>query len=443
MLFSSAARFVVAAGLAVADSCKPGKHDEGWETRYTATGTRDVAKAAATAKTTSPTSKVEGKAFDRLAIVYFENENYDKAFGDRESSLCPTCPASTDCPRANFNWFAKKGITLSNYYAVTHPSQPNYMASIAGDYFGMENDSFGRAPRNVSTVIDLLESKGISWGHYQEDMPYSGFEGMHWRNRANGANDYVRKHNPAILHDSVAHSEQHLSQIKNLSMTQPERSMFHRDLQADKLPQWMFITPNMTSDGHDSSVKTAGEWCRAFLEPLLEDKHFMQRTMVLVTWDESETYTARNKVLGILLGDAIPQRYVGTEDKHFYTHYSQIATVSANWNLPTLGRWDVGANVLSWVAERTSDVLRGWPSEQALQARYWNYSYAGYFNEEGGNARIPAPNLALDKNHAGRPILPAIREAWAGSRAPTYYKDTIQVADGLKPPRGYAPVESR
>ncbi|KAM4055008.1 phosphoesterase family protein [Hirsutella rhossiliensis] len=423
MLFSSAARLVVIAGLAVTGHCKSKKHDGGWETRYTATGARAVAKAAATAKTTSPTSNVEGKAFDRLAIIYFENQNYDKAYGD-----------------PNFSWFTKKGITLSNYYAVTHPSQPNYMASIAGDYFGMENDSFGRAPRNVSTVIDLLESKGISWGHYQEDMPYSGFEGMHWRNQANGANDYERKHNPAILHDSVTHSEQRLSQIKNLSMTHTARSMFHRDLEADELPQWMFITPNMTSDGHDSSVTTAGEWCRAFLEPLLEDKRFMRRTLVLITWDENETYTVRNKVLGILLGDAIPQHYVGTEDKHFYTHYSQISTVSANWDLPTLGRWDVGANVLSWVAERTGDVLRKWSSEQALQARYWNYSYAGYFNEQGGNARIPAPNLALDKSHAGRPILPAIREAWAGSRAPTYYKDTIQVADGLKPPRGYAPV---
>jgi hypothetical protein len=30
----------------------------------------------------------------------------------------------------------------------------------------------------------------------QEDMPYSGFEGFAWVNQKNGANDYVRKHNP-------------------------------------------------------------------------------------------------------------------------------------------------------------------------------------------------------------------------------------------------------
>lgn len=70
------------AGLAASKTCRP--RDGGWETKYTATGTADVAAAAATAKTSSPTSFVKGKAFDRLAIIYFENQNYAKAFGDRK-----------------------------------------------------------------------------------------------------------------------------------------------------------------------------------------------------------------------------------------------------------------------------------------------------------------------------------------------------------------------
>lgn len=66
------------AGLAAADTdCPPGN-----ELRYTATGTAEVAAAQATAKTSSPTSHVKGKAFDRIAIIYFENQNYDKSVGD-------------------------------------------------------------------------------------------------------------------------------------------------------------------------------------------------------------------------------------------------------------------------------------------------------------------------------------------------------------------------
>jgi acid phosphatase len=53
---------------------------------------------------------------------------------------------------------------------------------------------------------------------------------------------YVRKHNPAVIHDSVANKQDRLAKIKPLTM-------FNDQLKANTLPQWMFITPNMTSDG--------------------------------------------------------------------------------------------------------------------------------------------------------------------------------------------------
>lgn len=51
----------------------------------TATGIAEVAAAAATAKTSSPTSDVKGKVFDRFVVVWLENTDYDKSVGDRES----------------------------------------------------------------------------------------------------------------------------------------------------------------------------------------------------------------------------------------------------------------------------------------------------------------------------------------------------------------------
>ena len=79
MLFQTAG-LLATVSVALANKC-----ESGWETRYTATGTAEVAAAAATAKTSSPTSHVKGKAFDRFVVIYFENENYDKSIGDRES----------------------------------------------------------------------------------------------------------------------------------------------------------------------------------------------------------------------------------------------------------------------------------------------------------------------------------------------------------------------
>jgi len=60
------------------------------QTQYTATSVDDVAKAAATARTESPTSHVKGKAFDRLCIIWLENTNYELAEGDRKPRICPT-----------------------------------------------------------------------------------------------------------------------------------------------------------------------------------------------------------------------------------------------------------------------------------------------------------------------------------------------------------------
>ncbi|KAK9422995.1 hypothetical protein SUNI508_04662 [Seiridium unicorne] len=387
------------------------------ENLYTSTATAAVAAARATAKTSSPTSDVKGKAFDRFVVVWLENTDYDMAAGDE-----------------NLDWLATKGITLSGYHAVTHPSEPNYVASIGGDYFGMQNDNFNQIDGNVSTVVDLLEDKGITWGEYQEDMPYTGFEGMAWVNQETGANDYVRKHNPAVIYNANAAETDRLSLIKNLTL-------FYEDLENDTLPQWMFITPNMTSDGHDTDVSVAGTWTRNFLEPLLDDDRFMKNTLVLVTFDENESYGIQNRILGILLGDAVPCELVGTTDDNYYNHYSEIATVSANWDLHTLGRFDVGANVFKFVADKTGDTVREWSGETPLEDMYFNSSYAGVFNTDGGNSRYPGPYLSDADLPHNRTVLPSIVEAWQGSPAPVYYDSGLEIPDGQHPPTGYAPVE--
>ena len=123
----------------------------------------------------------------------------------------------------------------------------------------------------------------------------------------------LRKHNPATIHNSESESTQRLSQMKNLSM-------FYTDLANQQLPQWMFITPNELNDGHDTGVTYAGNWLHGFLTPLLNNSYFMENTLILVTFDETETYTKQNNVYTFLLGGAVPQNLVGTTDNNYYNH---------------------------------------------------------------------------------------------------------------------------
>lgn len=70
---------------------------------------------------------------------------------------------------------------------------------------------------------------------------------------------------------------------------------------------------------------------------------------------------------------------VGTVDTNYYNHYSEISTVEANWDLNTLGRWDVGANVYATVAAKTGDKVREWNNDDypAFNKMYFNQSYPG------------------------------------------------------------------
>ncbi|KAJ5675184.1 uncharacterized protein N7477_005118 [Penicillium maclennaniae] len=289
------------------------------QSQYTSTGTAAVAKAAATALTLSPTSSVAGLTFDRFVQIWLENENYSAAIKD-----------------TNLAYLASLGITLTNYFAITHPSQPNYVAAVGGNTFGIADDSTHYISSSTKTIVDLLEDAGVSWSVYQEDMPYSGFE-ANYANQKTGANDYMRKHNPLMSYNSVTSNTDRLAKSKNFTM-------FYEDLDNNKLPQWMFITPNMTNDGHDSSLATAGKWSRNFLTPLLSNENFnTDSTLIILTFDEGLTI-GTNQVYAVLLGGAVSSAKVGTTDDTAYNHYSLLKTVETNWNLGNLGENDVEAS---------------------------------------------------------------------------------------------------
>ncbi|KAJ6088517.1 hypothetical protein N7486_009778 [Penicillium sp. IBT 16267x] len=261
----------------------------------------EVEAAAATVMPYSPTSHVKGLVFDNFHQIWFENQDYQTVADD-----------------PNFAKLAKEGILLTNYFAVTHPSQPNYVASAAGDTFGMDNDNFHQIPANVSTIADLFDTKGISWGQYQEALPYAGFQGFNFSNQKTYANDYVRKHDPLIIFDSITNDDTRVRQTKNFTS-------FYDDLEHRRIPQYSFITPNMTNDAHDTNTTVAGDFLASFLPPLLKNEYFNKDTLILVTFDETGNYTEENRVYGFLIGGAVPEKLKGTVDNTFYTHYSLVA----------------------------------------------------------------------------------------------------------------------
>ena len=108
-----------------------------------------------------------------------------------------------------------------------------------------------------------------------------------------------------------------------------------------------------------------------------------------------------------LISDVMPKELINTTDDNFYSHYSVIATMEANWGLHHLGRWDTWANVFNWVADLTGDVVRA--PDVNLNDVFLNQSYPGAMASTYWGP-MPAPNVSGIVN--GRTVFPDVLAQW-------------------------------
>ena len=252
--------------------------------------------------------------FDHILMILLENKEFGSVIGN---SLMP-----------NFNKLARDYTLLTQYYAVTHPSLPNYLALMGGDTFGIRSDCtdcFVNAP----SLPDLIEASGRTWKTYQEDIPSPCYIG-------DGYN-YMQKHNPFIYFDPI-----------RTDTARCERSVvpltaLQTDIEAGSLPNFIFITPNMCNDAHDCSLDVTDAWLADLLNKLVPALNATGSSYLLVmTFDEGQgTHSCCG--LPAEAGGRVPVVFYsplvknGFEDSTPHTHYSLLKTISAAWGLPYLG----------------------------------------------------------------------------------------------------------
>jgi hypothetical protein len=72
--------------------------------------------------------------------------------------------------------------------------------------------------------------QGLKWKTYQEDLPSVGYTGFTAHNGS-----YVRKHNPAIIYDSIG-----LNATRSANVV--PGTQLATDIAAGTVPQWTFYT---------------------------------------------------------------------------------------------------------------------------------------------------------------------------------------------------------
>lgn len=247
----------------------------------------------------------------RVFIVVLENE-------DAEAALSQPTLVS----------MAARGALLRNYFAITHNSQPNYIALVSGSTYGVQNDP---VTLNAAHLGDLLDARGVSWKTYAEDYPGRCFLG-------GAAGAYVRRHNPFISFADVQLDPARCSRIVNASQ-------LDRDLLARDLPRFALYIPDLNHDGHDTSVAVADAWLRARFEPLLADPNFTDGLLFIVMFDEGRV-GGPNRVYTAFLGAGVRP---GSVSFATYDHYDLLRTIEEIFHTGTLQRADEVARVISGI----------------------------------------------------------------------------------------------
>lgn len=263
--------------------------------------------------------------FDHILLIVMENTGYAAAIQD------PTISA-----------LMGDGESATSYYAITHPSLPNYLALTTGSTLGVTVDCW-YCYQNTQNLGSQLTSHEISWSAYMQGLQSAGSLTPY-----DPQTDYAAKHDPfyyftAIRQGSDRQNIVPLSDFSHLITTH-----------ATTFPQFMWVTPNLCYDGHDCSLSTASQWLNNFITSIKTSALWQERPLVIVTWDEGNgadttginsagIVAAENgggQVLTLFLSPCLAaDQTISTPANH----YSLLHTIEDIFSVPHLGKSPAGA----------------------------------------------------------------------------------------------------
>jgi phosphoesterase family protein len=272
------------------------------------------------------------KHFDRVLIVVLENQSYVAAIKD-----------------PYLKQLADEWLEFTNFRGVEHPSYPNYLAMISGSTFGRKGLLFGDNQKDFPddnqhrTIGDLIE-----WKNYAEDYPAKPGQPPYLKARSRR---YARKHVPFLSFKKIQKKgyenvvgvetkDPHNNFVTDVSNSRKDQ----KDPQHKNLPTYMFYTPNMDDDGHDTDLATSSKWLKNFLENWFPPDA-RAGTLTVITFDEGEPPEEEsNHIYTVFVGDMVKK---GQKVNDRYDHFDLLRTVENNFGLVQLNYGDCKATGIS------------------------------------------------------------------------------------------------
>lgn len=245
-------------------------------------------------------------SINRVVVIFLENTDINEAINQTFTKQ-----------------LIQKGALLNQYFGITHPSQPNYIAFVAGQTYGVDSNDLYNL--NAKHIGDLLEGAGKTWKSYAEAYPGNC-------SLAGQVDTYFRKHSPLISFKNIQNNPQRCANIVN-------GTQFKTDLLAHALPQFSLYIPDINNDGHDTGNGFADQWLSGFFAQALQVSNILDDTLFVITFDEGVS-GGSNQIATILYGAGVKP---GVSSEQDYDHYCLLKTIEGIFGLPDLGQYDASA----------------------------------------------------------------------------------------------------
>ncbi|HET7172686.1 MAG TPA: alkaline phosphatase family protein [Nocardioidaceae bacterium] len=337
---------------------------------------------------------VHGQTLSHVFIIMEENHALDHTIGDIN-------PATGQLSMPFLTRMAHKYGQATQYYGVTHTSEPNYIAATSGSNWGVNNDD-GWYPTSTNPnvnhydhtdIVDELDAAHIPWAAYMQAMPSAGY----LPDSGNGGL-YLSKHNPFVLYNDIHNNP---SVAKNIK---PYSDMA-RELNSAHSPRYVWISPDICTDMHlgvyssvpgfenetpcpypnaigdpvDEASKTvADNFIRRAVSTIMNSKAWTGNSVIFITADETD-YDASMPAIGdyfsaagccdspvlpagdpdispdwpggVYGGGLVPMVVISRQgpmhatDGTAYNHYSMLLTIEEGLGLGKLGYTSDSAQV--------------------------------------------------------------------------------------------------
>jgi acid phosphatase len=250
----------------------------------------------------APTAGADGAVprFNHVVIVVMENKNFGDIIGRPDEA-------------PYLNALSQQGVNFVDSFAITHPSQPNYIAMFSGSTQGVTNDDCP-LPRysGVPNLGSDLIAAGLGFAGFSESLYGDGALDCNW----GGDLGYARKHNPWV-------------EFLNVPATS-NRTFADWPADYSQLPTVSYVVPNLCDDMHSCSRDTGDAWVQSHISSYAQWA-VSNNSLLLVTFDEDNG--GNNHIPTIMYGAHLRP---GSYDEYI-DHYRVLRTIEDMYGLPARG----------------------------------------------------------------------------------------------------------